>query len=175
MRAFTWLSRVYVYLFQRSAKARTGDAATTAHAYTTSYAHHTSCPSCWFCYLKTNKPPSFLWCANRICNKTSHRHKDVQNRRQNSYFLHQHWIRLGVGSHLQEGLWLLAGKVCVLGTGKAGWGQGPSALYLQTGQHQHLCPAPLQQMPFCICPGNSSHCHADFLMPLFKTQIIKSI
>lgn len=81
MRTLTWLSRssIYIYPFLRSAKAQrcTGDAATTAHAYMTSYAHcakHTSSLACWFCYLKSNQTPSFPCCANYICNKMLHVH-----------------------------------------------------------------------------------------------------
>lgn len=76
-------------------------------------------------------------------------------------------MRLGVGSYLQGGLLVLAGKVCALGTGKAGRRQGPSEPSLQTGMHQRLCPVPLQQVPLCICPGNWSHCLGIFSMPKY--------
>lgn len=45
-------------------------------------------------------------------------------------------MRLGVGSHLQGGLLVLAGKVCALGTGKAVRSHGPSEPSLQTDVHQ---------------------------------------
>lgn len=56
-----------------------GDAAITARAYMTSCARcantHTRHLPRWF-YLKSNKTPSFLCCANLTCNKTPQPHKE---------------------------------------------------------------------------------------------------
>lgn len=169
-RTLKWLSctSIYIYSSLRSAKAQRhrGDAATTAHAYPTSYANcaqHTSSLACWFCYLKSNKPPPFLCCSNHICNKILQQHKERCTKPQAEFTFSSTALNEAGGWLPSPGRTFGACWKSLCTGDREGW-QEAGALRVVPADRR--APVPRQQMSFCICPGNWSHCLGFFFYAL---------
>ena len=99
--------------------------------------------------------------AIKCCTDTK---KDVRNHKQNSYFLQLHYMRLGVGSHLQ------AECVAPWGLGRLA-GAGPLWAVPAVSATSAQCLA--SKCPSVIVPGTAHAAWGFFSLPLFKIQIVK--